>query len=200
VLQAKNLVNNWLLFPKKHFFFFPGTASDLLVSGHRGDGVYELDYGKGPFKAYVIFRYDAAYVKILQYNGGKPLMSIEGAVEEGGMWMMEEVNLAAGKLSNDNVLSIQNMSGYGEMIWEGIQPRGKLFHGDRGTLGFFMRTGTKLETFGTKQKLQADYSLSLDTASDGSWDFTANYKNHSGSSCFSDEVWILSQVIFPCLH
>lgn len=149
------------------------------------DGTYWLKPTNGSgtaFQAFCIMsKYGGGWVKFLQWFGGTDMNSAS-AINSGGTWCNAEINGAAGKLSNADIWAIQAAGTNNAFLMRVGGGSDNLFNNGAGT-GKFQLTSSTLTNWGTDVDPTATYTLSLDTLSNDSWDYSAQYSNDHQGRC-----------------
>lgn len=149
------------------------------------NGIYWVKPINGSGEAIPVYcimdRYGGGWMKFLQWFGGTD-MSTAGAINLGGSWCNAEINGAAGKLSNTDIHALQ-ANGVNNAFLIRVGGGGdNLFNNGSGT-GKFQLTSGSLSNWGTDVDPTTTYTLSLDTSSNDSWDYAAQYTNDTQGRC-----------------
>jgi hypothetical protein len=157
------------------------------------DGKYWLKPTNGsgqPFQAYCIMSRDGGgWVKAIQYYNAT-FMASDGAINLTGAWANSEVNrLGAGKIDTRDWTALNTTNSF-LMRVNGNTNDGYFLNGGAAT-GKLVYSGT-LPPFGTDLDPIANYVLSLDNASDGTYEYACTYTPDGRGRCNHTTNWWIS--------
>ena len=137
------------------------------------------------FQAYCIMDRDGGgWVKAIQYNSGIVFGDIE--TNPGGTWTTAEINLAAGKIPTIDWHALNTTNSF---LFKVLGGSDNLLNNRTGT-GKLSYTDN-LPLFGTDLDPTADYTLSLDMSSNGTYNYVVRYQNDTRGRCnHVTNVWI----------
>jgi len=171
----------------------PALSANAIKAANPSatNGVYWIKPTGGSgtaFQTYCIFTRDGGgWMKILQYYGGTN-MDTSSAINANGSWTTAEINQAAGKLSSADILALQSGGINTAFLFRVSNGSDNLLNNGSGTGKFTVNSGT-LGNFGTAIDPTVSYTLSLDTTSDGTYDYSCTYTNDTRSLCGPNSYW-----------
>lgn len=171
----------------------PATSAAAIKAANPSatDGVYWIKPTGGSgtaFQTYCIMSRDGGgWMKILQYYGGTN-MNNSSAINASGTWINAEINGAAGKLSNTDILALQSTGTNTSFLFRVTGGSDNLLNNGVGTGKFTVASGT-LGNWGTAIDPTTTHTLSLDMTSDGTYEYSCTYTNDTRSLCGPDNYW-----------
>lgn len=155
------------------------------LTGTTSDGVYYIKPSGGSgtaFQTYCIMSRDGGgWMKILQYYGGTS-MNTSSAINAGGTWVNAEVNAAAGKLTNADILALQANGTNTSFLFRVTGGSDNLLNNGSGTGKFAVASGV-LANWGTSTDPTVTHTFSLDMTSDGTYEYSCTYTNDTRALC-----------------
>lgn len=155
------------------------------LTGTNTDGIYWIKPTGGSGSAIQVYcimsKYGGGWMKFLQYYGGTD-MSNSSAINAGGAWCNAEINAAAGKLSNTDILAMQATGINTAFLFRVGGGSDNLLNNGSGTGKFSLNSGV-LANWGNNVDPSSTYRLSLDMTSNDSFDYICEYPQDTQGQC-----------------